>query len=56
MLFLKIKVRILNLILEAIPLGSIVQASTFAVWVAKSRFEPDIETSVMIKIKDTLEP
>jgi hypothetical protein len=56
MLFLKINVRIVNLILEAITISSIIGASTFAVWFAKSRFQPDIETSVLIKIEAAAEP
>jgi hypothetical protein len=31
-------------------------ALTFAVWFAKSRFQPDIETSVLIRIEAAAEP
>jgi hypothetical protein len=49
--FLRINVMILNMIIEAITISSIIGASGFAVWFAKSRFQPDIETSLLTKIE-----
>ncbi len=35
-----------NMLMEAITISSIVGVSAFAVWFAKSRFQPEIERSL----------
>jgi hypothetical protein len=41
-----------DMLMEAITIGSIIGASTLAVWFAKARFQPEIERS-LAKIEAT---